>query len=108
MSNTPRNNEKTTAEFRLAMLEKLNENNHKKHWNEASVRWLSNRLYDELIELNIDLSQLGDQPKIAIQSAMKECADVANMAMMVWDNLKNGIIEGSSDTDYLEPGRDEL
>ena len=113
--NTPRDNEKTTADFRLAMLEKLNANNHKKHWSEASLFWLNHRLENEVDELqeaieNLNLSAFDAASTLAvgpcIESAMKECADVADVAMMIWDNLKNGIIEGSSDNDYLEPEKE--
>jgi uncharacterized protein YigA (DUF484 family) len=112
-----RNNEKTTAEFRLAMLEKLDMNNHKKHWNVASVSWLFMRLKMEVKELEDEITHMMrsadiNDPHIRKEAikyfsdrSVLECADVANMAMMVWDNLQNGIIEGSSDTDYLEPGR---
>jgi DNA-binding ferritin-like protein len=112
--NTPRDNEKTTAEFRLAMLEKLNDNNHKAHWNEAGIKWLYDKLDEEYSELIAELhhiinrqeSRISNIGKTSIVAAMKECADVANMAMMIWDNLQRGIIEGSSDTEYLEPEKE--
>jgi len=94
--------EKVTADFREAMLDKLRENEHKKHWNEASITYLRVRLSKELRELDVDLSQLNNHPDLAIPSAMKECADVANFAMMIYDNLRNGIIDGSTDSEYLE------
>lgn len=107
--NTSRDNEKATSDFRFAMLEKLNANNHKKHWSEASVGYLFERLLQERRELEMALlgvvhmkasKKLHD---LEVSDAMRECADVANMAMMIWDNLRHGIIEGSTDSEYLEP-----
>lgn len=110
--NKHRNNEKTTANFRLAMLEKLNENNHKKHWNEAGIGWLFSRLEDEIKELKFELSRILYNDVMfesiinQIEMAKRECADVANMAMMIYDNLSNGILSGSENTEYLEPEKE--
>ena len=51
-------------------------------WHQCSITWLLTRLYDELVELNDAINE--GKPNEEIQ---KECADVANFAMMIFDNI---------------------
>ena len=53
-------------------------------WRENSLKDLSYLLYRELAELEREIWKK-KQSKRAIQ---KECADVANFAMMMWDTAK--------------------
>lgn len=112
--NTPRDNEKTTEEFRQAMLKKLNANNHKKHWNEADINWLFFRKLDEEIKelrhaimlIQVYRSRGEKIPQEVIDNAMEECADGSNMLLMIFDNISHGIFDGSVDSEYLEPKKD--
>ncbi|MGW8286399.1 MAG: hypothetical protein ACWGPR_11845 [Candidatus Deferrimicrobiaceae bacterium] len=68
---------------RLASLmrHKLDANMHKAHWSTVDNKWLLERLRQEWHELEEALIA-GD--RVAILS---ECADVANFAMMIADNV---------------------
>jgi NTP pyrophosphatase (non-canonical NTP hydrolase) len=62
---------------------KLKENDHKVHWSECSLDFLIHRLYQEADEL---WNAIRDRkPSIEI---IRECADVANFAMMIADNVR--------------------
>lgn len=50
-------------------------------WDHCDLRWLVSRIRDEIIELEEGLDA-GD-----LAEAQLECADIANFAMMVHDNL---------------------
>lgn len=67
--------------FKRAMLEKLIENNHKMGWEGLSDKWILNRIRQEKTEIETALRN-GN-----LKEAKRECADVANFAMMLWDNL---------------------
>jgi len=54
----------------------------KRTWTHCTFSWLLGRLWDELEELKDELAA-GD-----LREAQLECADIANFAMMVHDNLK--------------------
>lgn len=60
---------------------KLRRNDFKGGWKDCDPRYLFDLLQDELFELEMAI-QRGDD------SAMWECADVANFAMMIWDVLR--------------------
>ena len=51
-------------------------------WHQCSIEWLLTRIYDELVELNDAVNEEKSNDEI-----QKECADVANFAMMIFDNL---------------------
>jgi NTP pyrophosphatase (non-canonical NTP hydrolase) len=67
-------------EFSLIMESILRENDHKSDWQERDVMWLLGRAYSEWCEL-VDAVQHNE-------TVDKECADVANFIMMVWDVFK--------------------
>jgi len=76
------------ARFQLDMARKLEMNSHKNHWSESTVRWLRNRLRQEIVELG---KALDDRtPGTRIDNVVSECADVANFAMMIADNVREG------------------
>lgn len=70
--------------FAEGMIVKLAKNRHKAHWSKAQQGYLWSRLIEELNELRSALDHPDDY---AITS---ECYDVANFAMMIADNIRNG------------------
>lgn len=52
-----------------------------RRWDRCDTNWLISRIKDEIEELYEELSK-GD-----LREAQLECADIANFAMMVHDNL---------------------
>jgi hypothetical protein len=90
-----RRGEPETALFREAMLEKLGENGHKKHWRDEPVEDHLNGIEEELHELEMDVIWLrmaerkADGPKAEELRAnvRREAADIANRAMFVADSL---------------------
>jgi len=71
--------------FAEGMAAKLRKNSHKAHWSKASIGYLQSRLSDENIELEQAIAHDTDEAIIS------ECYDVANFAMMIADNIRNGI-----------------
>ena len=67
--------------FKLAMLQKLLENEHKKPWENLNREQLMFFIVQELKELAEALE--GGTP----EEVRRECADVANFAMMIADNF---------------------
>lgn len=70
-------------EFADEMEKKLAQNDHKSSWLALPVEALLRKLEIELEEL-----------KVAVQfespeDAQRECADVANFALMLWDRLRS-------------------
>jgi NTP pyrophosphatase (non-canonical NTP hydrolase) len=72
---------------------KLDKNQHKecdimnpdgkgRHWRHCNTKWLLGRIREETIELEdaVDLNE-------GIEAIKKECADIANFAMMIHDNI---------------------
>jgi NTP pyrophosphatase (non-canonical NTP hydrolase) len=68
--------------FATEMERKLRANDGKGGWNECSANWLMDRLNEERKEL-INACSSGNRRRI-----INECADVANFAMMISDNVK--------------------
>lgn len=64
---------------------KLTENDHKGHWDSSSDEYLLTRLEEELRELKERMSN-ESAPR---ESIIRECADVANFAMMIAYNVNN-------------------
>lgn len=62
---------------------KLTRNDHKAHWSTVSNAYLFMRLLEELAEL---ARAMVDGDPVLIHD---ECVDVANMAMMIADNVEN-------------------
>jgi hypothetical protein len=73
------------ARFALLMEQVLRTHDHEYHgraaWRENSIRNLFNWLMGETEELRLDLANARPGVKCA-----KECADIANLAMMIADN----------------------
>ena len=69
--------------FARQMEIKLKENDHKSDYRNESLQYLSMRLTQERKELTEALKSR-DQIKI-----IRECADIANFAMMIADQFKN-------------------
>jgi phosphoribosyl-ATP pyrophosphohydrolase len=68
--------------FVQQMEQKLKENDYKQHWHNYDIDYLIHRIYEEQDELEIAITQ-----KLSAKEIIKECADVANFAMMIADNV---------------------
>lgn len=66
------------------MMKKLRQNSHKAHWNTVTNYWLLARMMDEIRELQDAMAT--DSPEMIAD----ECADVANFAAMIADNILKG------------------
>lgn len=76
--------------FAIEMEKVLRENDYKGGWNELSDDHLINRMFQEWIELHdamIIRNRLNAKTTIDMQ---KECIDIANFAMMLFDNNERG------------------
>lgn len=69
--------------FAGEMEQRLKENEHKGDWDGCSIEYLIQRLYEEFTEL---FSIVNTSDKTLI---VRECADIANFAMMIADKFKN-------------------
>jgi len=65
--------------FAGRMFEKLRLNKKKAHWSTVTQKWLLERLKEEVEELEDAMVNGGD--------VKSECADVANFAAMIADNI---------------------
>ena len=82
---------------------KLDKNKHKecatmnpdgkgRGWSHCEPFWLTGRIEDELKELTKELtSHLQEPDKFPAKDVQLECADVANFAMMIHDNIAKAI-----------------
>lgn len=68
--------------FAEQMESKLQENDHKGGWEECDPFWLLDRLKEEIFELKLSMARQENEDVI------KECADVANFAMMIADKAR--------------------
>ena len=75
--------------FSEIMEQKLKENDHKDHWSGMHIKTLLERLEMETSELSDDIYRKDDYNSDDIKYIQRECADVANFAMMIADNLKS-------------------
>ena len=87
-----RRGEREVKRFAEAMIEKLNEpkNLAKESWNECHVDYLVYCLWKEINEVELVLKQKMScfaSTKERKQEILKECADVANFAMMIADKV---------------------
>ena len=90
---------KPVMEFAKRMQYKLNKNKHKTGWEHLSIDWLRERMLfeaDELKDFIADYAMMKADPKTDEQvledmrdDMKNECADVANFAMMIFDNIEN-------------------
>jgi len=80
--------EKTAVKiFNKTMLAKLRENAHKPHWEKERLDDLLECLQDEVEELTSILDD-NRYTMEQVHDVMRECADVANFAMMIHDNVR--------------------
>ena len=91
---------KEIKSFSEDMERKLKENEHKEYWSKSNYAYLIRRLRQEVDELEEELSSfvIGQAMPTDLSGScsiekygevVDECADVANFAMMIADNLKN-------------------
>jgi len=66
--------------FAEEMEKVLRQNDHKTHWSKCDIKYLHNRLMDEIHELSDSVAC--ESPPVVI---IKEAVDVANFAMMLAD-----------------------
>lgn len=87
----------SVACFAQAMEYKLQKNDHKPDWRDEEYHYLVTRLVDEVLELHDALDKAIELDKVHKQNqatppdwmaVMDECADVANIAMMIWDKAQ--------------------
>lgn len=62
----------------------LANNDHKNHWSDMNYYYLVECVGDELDELK---NAMMDQD---LETAQGECCDIANFAMMIYDNIERG------------------
>lgn len=75
--------ESTLEQFMQVMRDKLNENQHKPRWDGDTIEWLMMRLKEETQEL-VEAIDFNEPPR----NVARECADIANFAMMIADVSK--------------------
>lgn len=73
----------TVMQFAVKMEEKLSANDHKSGWEGMSYKMLINRMRQEIKELERAIKL-----KLPAKEIQYECADVANFAMMIADNIE--------------------
>lgn len=83
-----RRGEREVKRFAEAMIEKLNEpkNLEKGNWVNCSFAHLQKRLLEEIKELEDVIEKWWDDDA-SEEEVLKECADVANFAMMIADKV---------------------
>jgi hypothetical protein len=85
--------------FAERMERKLKANDHKGHWDNCEMGYLSRRLHQEAKELSRALRKLADEIEKAavyapivelatIENVIDEAADCANFSMMIADNAR--------------------
>ena len=84
---------KEVQEFAEAMESTLLDNDHKGGWDDCDLIWLFERVEQEVEELRTALFVAGaEESNILkdkyIEDIKKECTDVANFCMMVYDNIR--------------------
>ena len=86
--------------FAEAMEKVLRENDHKEGWDELTNDHLVERMEDELNELHVELFHIADyrEPNLPdIAQAVREAIDLANFAMMFFDNNRDHYEKGASE-----------
>ena len=90
---------KEIMEFAQDMERKLRENDAvKNHWLDESTNHLLYSLKQEVTELSLEILF-----KFSSQAVIDECADVANLAMMIADHHRK-LLDGTHDTASRERG----
>jgi len=80
---------KKVAGFGRGMLTKLRDNNHKPHWKDYDISYCLHRLDEEVVELKDAIK------KGIVKDILKETWDVANWAMIIWDNTRRNADENA-------------
>lgn len=78
------------VDFAVTMEAKLRANDHKGGWGSCDADTLVQKLEFELAELKLALQKQASTPYMLeelIEEVRRECADVANFAMMISDNF---------------------
>ncbi|PEP86132.1 hypothetical protein [Bacillus pseudomycoides] len=73
--------------FAEQMESKLQENDHKGGWKQCGKYWLFERMQEEMTELLQELSLFSNDAENE-DRVIKECADIANFAMMIADKVR--------------------
>jgi hypothetical protein len=81
--------------FAVEMEQTLRDNDHKGHWSHCGYQYLTRRLHEEVLELNmalVETGRFGDVHWTAHaedrRRLIREATDVANFAMMIADNVR--------------------
>lgn len=81
--------------FAEQMEKKLKENDHKKHWHSIkggqlleSIRKKHHKCFYIFDDIGFQVSQSGKAKNESIDALIKECAGIANSAMMIADKVK--------------------
>jgi len=77
---------KIVSALKAPMLEKLRSNGHKPHWRECSINDLIEMMEGEIQELKDELIEMN------LEEALRECADIANFAAMIYDNINKKFV----------------
>jgi NTP pyrophosphatase (non-canonical NTP hydrolase) len=81
--------------FAIEMERILRENDHKDHWKDCSSEYLVEKLREEIRELIKAINGYNRDQRTEIYTKEEinliryETVDVANVVMMLWDNMKN-------------------
>jgi len=89
---TVRCSRKAVTDFAKLMEERLRDNDHKGGWANDTPSSLLARIFEEWLELRDALKVVtpwGRRQDYCRKAVCCECADVANFAMMIADNLSN-------------------
>jgi NTP pyrophosphatase (non-canonical NTP hydrolase) len=82
-------------DFSVEMEKILSDNDYKGHWSNEGSDYLSEKLKEEVKELFEALEgydcnkHIRKYSKNELKNIKKEAVDVANVAMMIWDNTRN-------------------
>lgn len=74
--------------FSREMEKRLRANDHKTGWDGLDPWWLYRRIEDERTEIARALAVDRAPGKLRAEAIIRECADVANFAMMIADNAR--------------------
>jgi len=89
--NTREDIDRAIEDFSVQMVAKLLLTRHRTHWMHCDADLLLKRLHDEVRELDVEMSALvnAGQPLDSHKrkAIIRECADVANFAMMIADKM---------------------
>ena len=78
-----RNYEDLLSAGNKAQLEKLEENSHKRGFDNIDLNYAHTRIKEEMSELDIEINGLPHDQRIDFKKVRREAADVANFAHMI-------------------------